>query len=77
VSDIYCFFFACFVVNRGCWGQLAEALLALAGLTADEGAREALYARAQVEGGDVTMQKLSPRLTRSRTLTMVVRMDES
>lgn len=56
---------------------LTEALLTLAGLTADECAREALYARAQVEGGDVVMQKLGPRLTRSRTMSMVVRMDES
>jgi hypothetical protein len=61
-------------------GQFAEALLSLANLTADEGAREALYARAQVEGDDAIARELGPRPTRtprSRPRTIDVRMDES
>jgi len=56
---------------------LAEALLTLANLTADENAREALYARAQAEGGDAVARELGPRITRSRTASIIVRMDES
>ncbi|KAF8470284.1 hypothetical protein DFH94DRAFT_637821 [Russula ochroleuca] len=58
----------------------AEALLSLANLTADEEAREALYARAQVEGDDAVARELSPRPTRTprlRPRTIDVRMDES
>jgi hypothetical protein len=59
--------------------QLAEALITLANLTADEDTREALYARAQAEGGDAVARDLGPRMTRSRaaTATVDVRMDES
>ncbi|GJE93801.1 hypothetical protein PsYK624_099630 [Phanerochaete sordida] len=39
---------------------LAEALLTLANLTADEDAREKLYARAQSEGGDAVQLELDP-----------------
>ncbi len=56
-------------------GQLAEALLSLANLTADEDAREALYARAKAEGGEAVARDLGPSPT--RTPTADVRMDES
>ncbi|KAI9510549.1 hypothetical protein F5148DRAFT_976587 [Russula earlei] len=55
--------------------QLAEALLSLANLTADQGAREALYARAQAEGGEAVARQLGLRRVRSRSAD--VRMDES
>ena len=42
--------------------QLAEALLTLANFTADEHAREELYARAQAEGGDLALE-LDPPAT--------------
>ena len=73
-------------------GQLAEALLSLANLTTDEGAREALYMRAEAEGDDMVAHELggSIRLTRtrlhahahartprSRSRNTDVRMDES
>jgi hypothetical protein len=57
--------------------QLAEALLSLANLTADEGAREALYARAQAEGGEAVARELAFKPSRSRSRTLDVRMDES
>ncbi|KAI0249667.1 hypothetical protein BJV78DRAFT_1129183 [Lactifluus subvellereus] len=57
---------------------LAEALLSLANLTADVDAREALYARAQVEGGEAVRRELGPSPTSSgHTLTADIRMDES
>ena len=40
--------------------QLAEALLTLANLTADEQKREELYARAQTEGGELLQLELDP-----------------
>lgn len=43
--------------------QLAEALLTLANLTADENTREELYARAQAEGGDAIDLDLDPPAT--------------
>ena len=43
--------------------QLAEALLTLANLTADENAREELYARAQTEGGAALELELDPPST--------------
>lgn len=43
--------------------QLAEALLTLANLTADERKREELYARAQTEGGDALALELDPPAT--------------
>jgi hypothetical protein len=71
-------------------GQLAEALLSLANLTTDEGAREALYMRAQAEGNDMVARELGgpirqtrtrahahARTPRSRSRTTDVRMDES
>jgi hypothetical protein len=71
-------------------GQLAEALLSLANLTTDEDAREALYMRAQAEGGYMVARELGgtirptrtrvhahARTPRSRSRTMDVRMDES
>ncbi|KAI0258658.1 hypothetical protein BC834DRAFT_835112 [Gloeopeniophorella convolvens] len=54
---------------------LAEALLSLANLTADEDAREALYTRAQAEGGEAVTRELGPRPTAAPTED--VRMDES
>ncbi|KAH9043993.1 hypothetical protein EDB84DRAFT_1266382 [Lactarius hengduanensis] len=54
---------------------LAEALLSLANLTADEDAREALYARAKAEGGEAVARDLGPSPTRSPTAD--VWMDES
>jgi hypothetical protein len=57
--------------------KLAEALITLANLTADEDTREALYARAQIEGGDAVARELGPRMARSRAATIVVRMDMS
>ncbi|KAI0285639.1 hypothetical protein BC826DRAFT_1109210 [Russula brevipes] len=56
---------------------LAEALLSLANLMADEGAREALYARAQAEGGEAVARELAFKPSRSRSRTLDVRMDES
>jgi hypothetical protein len=56
-----------------CPRQLAEALLSLANLTAEEDTREALYARAQVEGGETVRRELAPRPTPPAD----VRMDES
>lgn len=44
--------------------QLAEALLSLANLTADEDAREALYSRAKAEGGEAVARDLGPSPTR-------------
>ncbi len=71
-------------------GQLAEALLSLANLTADEEAREALYLRAQAEGDDMVARALGGpirptrtrtrahvRTPRSRSRIVDVRMDES
>ena len=43
--------------------QLAEALLTLANLTADENTREELYARAQTESGDALGLELDPPST--------------
>jgi hypothetical protein len=58
--------------------KLAEALVTLANLTADEDTREVLYARAQIEGGDAVARELGPiRMARSRAATIVVRMDVS
>ncbi|KAH8989459.1 hypothetical protein EDB92DRAFT_870430 [Lactarius akahatsu] len=54
---------------------LAEALLSLANLIADEDAREALYARAKAEGGEAVARDLGPSPT--RTPTTDVWMDES
>jgi hypothetical protein len=54
---------------------LAEALLSLANLTADEDAREALYARAKAEGGEAVARDLGPSPTRAPTAD--VQMDES
>ena len=59
--------------------QLAEALLSLANLTSDEDAREALYARAQVEGGEAVRRELGPPSPTSsrQTITADIQMDES
>jgi hypothetical protein len=55
--------------------QLAEALLSLANLTADEDAREALYARAKAEGGEAVARDLGPSPTRIPNADVL--MDES
>jgi hypothetical protein len=54
---------------------LAEALLSLANLTADEDAREALYARAKAEGGEAVARDLGPSPTRIPNADVL--MDES
>lgn len=57
-------FFKCFSHGFFFLVQLAEALLSLANLTADEDAREALYSRAKAEGGEAVARDLGPSPTR-------------
>ena len=71
------FFFNVFFFSWGVFflAQLAEALLSLANLTADEDAREALYARAKTEGGETVARDLGPSPTRNPNSDVL--MDES
>ena len=68
---VFLFFFSS---NFFRW-QLAEALLSLANLTADEDARESLYVRAKAEGGEAVARDLGPSPTYIPTADVM--MDES
>jgi hypothetical protein len=74
-SYIFPLSFLFFSSDLSFFEQLAEALLSLANLTADEDAREALYARAKAEGGEAVARDLGPSPTRAPTAD--VQMDES
>ena len=76
VSSFSTLFFKCLFFLMGFFlAQLAEALLSLANLTADEDAREALYARAKTEGGETVARDLGPSPTRIPNSDVL--MDES